>query len=172
MYSQSQGKGRRTWKQCVTLPLLHVSGKKRGFFSSKYSNSDKEKVWVVHVNLYFAFIISNEHTCRSLILDRFCFSSAFTFSHHPYVSLWNKTFKDPGRRWQIEQEQQIFFFENTKKKLPMLINFSWTFLSVQSRTSSFLLISSLVFLLWVEFFFIPSVERYIICSHHYSVLVS
>lgn len=170
MYSQSQVKSSncpRISLQCETRPLLSGGGK-----FLKYSNSEKGKVWVVHGNLYFAFIISNEYTCRSLILDRFCFSSAFTFSHHPYVSLWNKTFKDPGRRWQIEQEQQIFFFENTKKKLPMLINFSWTFLSVQSRTSSFLLISSLVFLLWVEFFFIPSVERCIICSHHHSVLVS
>lgn len=154
MYSQSQVKSSlpediiTVWNKATT-----IRGKKGKFL--KYSNSEKGKVWVVHGNLYFAFIISNEHTCRSLILDRFCFSSAFTFSHHPYVSLWNKTFKDPGRRWQIEQEQQIFFFENTKKKLPMLINFSWTFLSVQSRTSSFLLISSLVFLLWVEFFFYP-----------------
>lgn len=154
MYSQSQGKGPRTWEQRVTLPLLHVSGKKRGFFSSKYSNSDKEKVWVVHVNLYFAFIISNEHTCRSLILDRFCFSSAFTFSHHPYVSLWNKTFKDPGRRWQIEQEQQIFFFENTKKKTPNANQFfmNLSFCPVTNFKFPFNFFSCVLFMGWGFFY--------------------
>lgn len=152
MYSQSQVKSSlpediiTVWNKATT-----IRGKKGKFL--KYSNSEKGKVWVVHGNLYFAFIISNEHTCRSLILDRFCFSSAFTFSHHPYVSFWNKTFKDPGRRWQIEQEQQIFFWKykkTTSNANQFFMNLS--FCLVTNFKFPFNFFSCVPFMGWVFFY--------------------
>lgn len=139
--------------------------RKRGIVL-KYSNSDKGKVWVDHGNLYFASLIQNEH--RSFILDRFCFSSAFTFSHHPYIFLWNKTFKDSSKRWQIEKEQQTLFFFLKTFQCWSIFHEAY-FPPSHELKFPFNFFSCVPFMVWG---FIPSVERCVISSHYHSVLVS